>query len=224
MPWFGQELFEQAEANGGLDAQGVPRCARRVPQGRRATTGIDRVLKAHRLDALVAPTGGPAWLTDPVNGDHFGGELLVAGGGGGLSAPHGPGRASSAACRSASRSSARAWSEARLLALGHAYERRSARTAGRRRSRAEPRPTEHRGVALKRTKPAEAGFAVWLLPSAGGGGARRSRRAPPPSVSTPKCWVPGSPRPAGSGCRCSFRRSCARLSCRSSASTGSRRA
>ena len=33
--------------------------------------GLDRVLKANRLDALVAPTGGPAWLIDPVNGDHF---------------------------------------------------------------------------------------------------------------------------------------------------------
>ena len=35
--------------------------------------GIDRVMDAHSLDAIVAPTGGPAWVTDLVNGDHFGG-------------------------------------------------------------------------------------------------------------------------------------------------------
>ena len=34
--------------------------------------GIDQVLRAYKLDALVAPTGGPAWLTDTVNGDHYG--------------------------------------------------------------------------------------------------------------------------------------------------------
>jgi amidase len=35
--------------------------------------GIDRLLREHRLDALIAPAGGPAWLTDPVNGDHYAG-------------------------------------------------------------------------------------------------------------------------------------------------------
>jgi amidase len=33
--------------------------------------GIDKVMKEHRLDAIVAPTGGPPWPTDLVNGDHF---------------------------------------------------------------------------------------------------------------------------------------------------------
>ena len=35
--------------------------------------GIDAALQKDKLDALIAPTGGPAWLTDWVNGDHFGG-------------------------------------------------------------------------------------------------------------------------------------------------------
>ena len=35
--------------------------------------GIDKVLNNHHLDAIIAPTGGPAWLTDWVNGDHYGG-------------------------------------------------------------------------------------------------------------------------------------------------------
>jgi len=33
--------------------------------------GIDALMDKHRLDAIVAPTGGPAWITDLVNGDHF---------------------------------------------------------------------------------------------------------------------------------------------------------
>ena len=46
------------------------RAARRLSR----EDGIDRVMDAHRLDAIVAPTGGPAWVTDLVNGDHFGGS------------------------------------------------------------------------------------------------------------------------------------------------------
>ena len=68
MPWFGQELFERAEATAGLDSQAyqnaLATCARYA-----RSEGIDAVLAEHRLDALVAPTGGPAWLTDVVNGD-----------------------------------------------------------------------------------------------------------------------------------------------------------
>ena len=37
--------------------------------------GIDKVMKEHKLDALVAPTGGVAWLTDFINGDHYGGSF-----------------------------------------------------------------------------------------------------------------------------------------------------
>ena len=35
------------------------------------TQGIDLVMRRHRLDAIVAPTGSPAWTTDLINGDHF---------------------------------------------------------------------------------------------------------------------------------------------------------
>jgi amidase len=35
--------------------------------------GIDAVMDKHKLDALIAPTGGPAWITDLITGDHFGG-------------------------------------------------------------------------------------------------------------------------------------------------------
>ncbi len=73
MPHFGQELLVMAEARGGLDSA-VYREA--LVKGRRVTRdeGIDKALAEHRLDALVAPTGGPAWLIDLVNGDsHSGG-------------------------------------------------------------------------------------------------------------------------------------------------------
>jgi amidase len=42
------------------------------------TQGIDFVMKKNRLDALVAPTGGPAWPTDWINGDHFTGGYSSA--------------------------------------------------------------------------------------------------------------------------------------------------
>ena len=70
MPFFGQEIFEQAQAKGPLsDAAyiGARAKARRLA----GAEGIDAVLAAHRLDALVAPATSPAWLIDPVNGDHF---------------------------------------------------------------------------------------------------------------------------------------------------------
>lgn len=73
MPHFGQELLAMAAERGGLESP-VYRDA--LAKGRRITReeGIDKALAEHRLDALVAPTGGPAWLTDFVNGDsHAGG-------------------------------------------------------------------------------------------------------------------------------------------------------
>lgn len=70
MPFFGQELFEQAEAKGPLTE---PAYLEAVATCRRlgGREGIDAVMDQHQLDALVAPTGGPAWPIDPVNGDHF---------------------------------------------------------------------------------------------------------------------------------------------------------
>lgn len=72
MPWFGQELFIQAEAKGPLTSKEY-RDALKYNLKRMRGKGIDATVKKHRLDAIVAPTGGPAWVTDWVNGDHFGG-------------------------------------------------------------------------------------------------------------------------------------------------------
>jgi amidase len=72
MPFFDQELFEQAQEKGPLTEAAyldALAAARRLSREQ----GIDATMNEHRLDAIVAPTGGPAWLIDHVNGDSFGG-------------------------------------------------------------------------------------------------------------------------------------------------------
>lgn len=72
MPYFGQDLFIKAEAKGPLtDKEYVDALAANHQLAR--TEGIDALVDKHQLDAIVAPTGGPAWLTDLVNGDHVAG-------------------------------------------------------------------------------------------------------------------------------------------------------
>jgi amidase len=68
MPWFGQELFERAQARGPLTEKAYRDALSADVNGARRK-GIDATLRKHRLDALIAPTGGPAGLTDLVNGD-----------------------------------------------------------------------------------------------------------------------------------------------------------
>ncbi|MBU6164695.1 MAG: amidase [Alphaproteobacteria bacterium] len=118
---FGQDTFEKAQATSGL-ADPAYLKARETSLRAAGRDGIDKMLADAKVEALVAPTAAPAWFIDPVNGDQAPG-----GGAGGLAAvagyPHltvpmggvrglpvglsfiGP-----------------AWSEARLLALGYAFE------------------------------------------------------------------------------------------------------
>ncbi len=72
MPYFGQEIFKSAEKKGPLT---TPAYRTALAKGRRLARaqGIDAVITKHRLQAIVAPAGGPAWTTDLVNGDHFSG-------------------------------------------------------------------------------------------------------------------------------------------------------
>lgn len=72
MAYFQQERFEAAAAKGPLSDQAYL-SARDTARRLSRVDGIDRVMDAHRLDAILAPTGGPAWVTDLINGDHFGG-------------------------------------------------------------------------------------------------------------------------------------------------------
>jgi len=72
MPWFGQEIFVRAEKCGPLtdkkyhDARAT--CVRLT-----RAEGIDAVLAAHKLDAIILPSNAPAWTTDLLNGDHVAG-------------------------------------------------------------------------------------------------------------------------------------------------------
>jgi amidase len=70
MPHFGQEIFLRAQEKGPLtDKAYLDALAKNHRLSR--DEGIDAVMNEYRLDAIVAPTGGPAWVTDHVNGDHF---------------------------------------------------------------------------------------------------------------------------------------------------------
>ena len=72
MPYFGQDLFLKAQAKGPLtEKEYVDALAKNHQLAR--TEGIDALMDQYHLDAIVAPTGGPAWLTDLINGDHSAG-------------------------------------------------------------------------------------------------------------------------------------------------------
>jgi amidase len=72
MPYFGQDLFLKAEAKGPLTEKAYLDALEKNHQLAR-TEGIDATMDKYHLDAIVAPTGGPAWITDLVNGDHVAG-------------------------------------------------------------------------------------------------------------------------------------------------------
>jgi amidase len=72
MPYFGQDLFLKAEAKGPLTEKAYLDAVEKNHQLAR-TEGIDATMNKYHLDAIVAPTGGPAWITDLVNGDHVAG-------------------------------------------------------------------------------------------------------------------------------------------------------
>jgi amidase len=77
MPYFGQDIMTKAEAKGPLTSKPYLEALRKNHLLTR-TQGIDFVMKKNRLDALIAPTGGPAWTTDWINGDHFTGGYSSA--------------------------------------------------------------------------------------------------------------------------------------------------
>jgi amidase len=70
--WFGQDIFELAQAKGGLDD---PKYQEALAKSKRLAReeGIDRLLKENKVDLLIAPTTGVAWKTDLVNGDQYSG-------------------------------------------------------------------------------------------------------------------------------------------------------
>jgi amidase len=120
MPYFGQDLFLKAEAKGPLSERAYLDALEKNHQLAR-TEGIDATMDKYHLDAIVAPTGGPAWITDLVNGDH------VAGGSSNAAAVAGYPNINVTAGFISSLPVGisffgRAWSEATLIRLAFAFE------------------------------------------------------------------------------------------------------
>ena len=77
MPYFGQDTFIKAEEKGPLTSQEYLDALSKNHHLARKE-GIDATMDKNNLDALIAPTGGPAWIVDHVNGDYFGGGSSAA--------------------------------------------------------------------------------------------------------------------------------------------------
>jgi len=70
LKWFGQEIFDISESRDGItDSDYAPALAdsQRISRDE----GLDAVFDTYNVDAIIAPTGSPAWPTDLLNGDHF---------------------------------------------------------------------------------------------------------------------------------------------------------
>lgn len=119
--YFGQDIFTKAMERGPLTSPKYIAAVRKCRSGSR-TLGIDAVMARHKLDALVAPTTGPAWLTDLLNGDHYtGGNASTVPAIAGY--PHVTVPMGAVAGLPVGLSFfARAWSETTLLRLAFAFE------------------------------------------------------------------------------------------------------
>lgn len=121
MPWFGQDLFEQAQAKGELsDPEYIT--ARNRAQRLAGPEGIDAALKAQQLDALIAPATGTAWPTDLAHGDRFPGAGYGAAAVAGYPSLTVPMGSSHNGLPLGIVFIGTAWSEPRLIGLGYAYE------------------------------------------------------------------------------------------------------
>ncbi|MFM7461272.1 MAG: amidase [Burkholderiales bacterium] len=123
MPYFQQELIVQSLAKGALDSKEYrDALANNLKFSREE--GIDKALKDNKLDALVAPSGSPSWLTDFIRGDFSGGGFSQAAAVAGY--PHITVPAGFVAGLPVGISFVgEAWSESALFAMAYAYEQAS---------------------------------------------------------------------------------------------------
>jgi amidase len=78
LKYFDQSLLEQADKKGDLNSSGYKKALSTMLKATRED-GIDKVMITYKLDAIMAPTGSPAWKTDLILGDHFvGGSSSLA--------------------------------------------------------------------------------------------------------------------------------------------------
>ena len=121
MPLFGQDLFERAEATKGLDDSDYVN-ARDLIRRLAGPDGIDRMLKDNDVVALIGPSYAPAFPIDAINGDHSAGagagSIAAVAGYPHLTVPMGTVKGLPVGLSFIGP----AWSEAKLLSLGYAYE------------------------------------------------------------------------------------------------------
>lgn len=70
LAFYNQKYLEMAQEKESLSSETYQETLTKMLQGSRQN-GIDRVMDAHNLDAIIAPTGAPAWKTDHINGDSY---------------------------------------------------------------------------------------------------------------------------------------------------------
>ncbi len=121
--YFGQEILEASAKTTGLKDPKYLK-AKEAAKRLAGRDGIDRLLAKDKLDAIVAPTGGPAWPTDLITGDHFLGaasSLPAVAGYPHITVPMGEvnGLPIGLSIFGA------AWSEAKLIGIAYAYEQRT---------------------------------------------------------------------------------------------------
>ena len=117
---FGQELFLQAQETTGLDDPAYI-AARATSLRAAGVEGIDRMMRDNNVVALIAPTTGPAWTTDVVNGDHYAGavsSMPAIAGYPHLTVPMGFVRGLPVGMSFI----AGKWEDAKILSLGYAFE------------------------------------------------------------------------------------------------------
>jgi amidase len=121
MALFGQDFFEEAQKTNGLNDPAY-RVALAKAKKLSGPDGIDALISNYKLDALIGPSDGPAWRTDIVRGDRYGGTISSIAAQAGyphLTVPMGAIRGLPVGLSFIGK----AWSEAKLLGLGTAFER-----------------------------------------------------------------------------------------------------
>jgi amidase len=120
LAWFGQDLFVKAQAKGALTDDEYLK-ARALCLKVARTDGIEAAMREHTLDALIAPTGGPAWRADTLIGDHFVGSSTSPAAMAGTPSITVP-AAEIRGMPLGLNFFGNAWSEAKLLGLAYAFE------------------------------------------------------------------------------------------------------
>ncbi len=123
MPWFEQEILIMANETKGLKDEKYNKALANAKKLSQAN-GIDKLIDGNKLDALLAPTNGPAWVIDYVNGDNFSGgssTLAAVSGYPSVTVPAG----NILGLPIGVSFFGKAWSESRLIQLSYAYERAS---------------------------------------------------------------------------------------------------